>query len=140
MKRFLKVSLSVVVLALIMSMSFGVQAKTSKKSARTVYYIVCGSYSTLAEAKSHCDNMSEVVFYEAFEAKVNGKTVYRVCCDCYYNLADAKKDMNGLYRDFGGDKWIWPSKGLAKCVYRPASPRDGKPIPAFKPSTKAISD
>ncbi len=139
MKRFLMIFLPVL-LVMMLGSSVDAQAKT-KKSPRTVYYIVCGSFTSLEDAIEFCDEMSEVVFYEAFVAKANGKTVYRVCCDCYYNLADAKKDLNGIYSGFAGDdKWIWPSKGLAKCVYRPASPRDGRPIPVFKPSAKAMTD
>ena len=139
MKNVSKISLSLILLALMMCSCFGAHAK-AKKASRTVYYIVCGSYESLDEAIEFCNDMSEVVFYEVFTAKVNGKTVYRACCDCYNNRADAKKDLNGIYRDFGGDDWwIWPSQGLAKCVYRPSSPRDGKPIPVFKPRSGTIT-
>ncbi len=141
MNRISKHALSLVLLLLCVAMGTTVaQGKTKAKSkSRTIYYIVCGSYSSLQEASNFAEQMSEVVFYEVFEAKANGKTVYRVCCDCYYNLDDAKKDLRGIYSNFGSDDWwIWPSKGLAKCVYRPASPRDGKPIPVFQPRRTAF--
>lgn len=138
MNRFFKRYLPLVLLLCVAMVASNAQAKAKKKS-RTVYYIVCGSYTSLKEASYQAEQMSEVVFYEVFEAKANGKTVYRVCCDCYYNLDDAKKDLNGIYRNFGGsDWWIWPSKGLAKCVFRPSSPRDGRPIPVFQPRTEAF--
>ncbi|MBQ3325288.1 MAG: hypothetical protein IJG81_10665 [Muribaculaceae bacterium] len=141
MKRFLKLTLPVVMLAMILGMGLDAQAK-GKKTTRMVYYIVCGSYSSLDQAIKFCEEMSEVVFYEVFEAKANGKTVYRTCCACYYNIADAKKDLNGIYSSFGnGDWWIWPSRGLAKCVYRPLSPADGETrIPVLKPSTRAFTE
>lgn len=107
------------------------------------YYIVCGSYSSLEEAIKHCDEMSEVVFYEVFEAMVEGKTVYRVCCDCYTNRDDAEKDLEGIYSSFKSDDWwIWTKKNKpAKCVYRPLSPADGETrIPVFEPRTEALTD
>lgn len=117
------------------------QAKTAKK-VRTVYYIVCGSYSSLNDAIKQSEQMSEVVFYPVYQAKAGGKTVYRLCCECYYSREDAQKDLDGILSGFKGeDWWIWPSKGLAKCVYRPQSPADGqKRIPALKPHTKALTD
>lgn len=117
------------------------QAK-GKKSQRTVYYIVCGSYSSLDNAIEHSEQMSEVLFYNVYKTTVNGKTVYRLCCQCYYKEADAKKDLNGILSGFKGDDWwIWPSRGLAKCVYRPLSPADGESrMPDLKPLNKPITE
>jgi len=82
---------------------------------RTVYYVVCASFSSLAEAKKACDKGSQFDFNlhvgPIYQAKANGKTVYRMCEDCYYKKEDAQKFVN----QWGG--WIWPSRGLAKCVY-----------------------
>lgn len=139
MKRFIKCYLPLVLLCAIMAGALSLQAATKKKTQRNVYYIVCGSYSSLNEAINFCDQMSEVVFYQVFEAKVNGKTVYRTCCDCYYNEADAKADLKGIYSNYGSDWWIWKSKGLAKCLYRPQSPADGEDrIPVLKPRNSAM--
>ena len=140
MNRFFKTILPVVLLAIVLSMSISTQAKT-KKSQRTIYYIVCGSYSSLDKAIKQSEMMSEVVFYHVYKATVNGKAVYRLCCQCYYNESDAKKDLNGIFEGFKGDAWwIWPSKGIAKCVYRPLSPADGETrMPALKPLTQAIT-
>ena len=141
MKRFLKISLPIILLAFIMGVSFEAQAKT-KKQPRTVYYIVCGSHSTLKQAIKQSEEMSEVMFYPVYKTTANGKTVYRLCCQCYYSKADAEKDLEGFLSGFKGDDWwIWPSKGLAKCVYRPMSPKgDGERIPALKPLSSPITE
>ena len=141
MKRFIKISLPLLLIALMAFCAFDAQAKT-KKQPRTVYYIVCGSYSSLKKAIEHSEQMSEVLFYPVYKATANGKTVYRVCCQCYYNKADAEKDLEGLLSGFKGDDWwIWPSKGLAKCVYRPLSPKDGEErIPALKPLSEPLTE
>lgn len=76
-------------LVLLMGMTTTVaQAKTMKK-ARNVYYIVCGSYTSLNAAIKQSEQMSEVVFYPVYKTKANGKTVYRLCCACYYSREDA---------------------------------------------------
>lgn len=136
-----KISLLLICLAtLMMGVAFSAQAK-SKKSQATIYYIVCGSYSSLDKAIKQSEMMSEVVFYHVYKAKVNGKTVYRLCCQCYYKEADAKKDLDGIFAGFKGDDWwIWPSKGRAKCVYSPQSPADGNKMPPLKPLTEAITE
>lgn len=141
MKRFIKISLPLLLIALMAFCAFDAQAKT-KKQPRTVYYIVCGSYSSLKKAIEHSEQMSEVLFYPVYKATANGKTVYRVCCQCYYNKADAEKDLEGLLSGFKSDDWwIWQSKGLAKCVYRPLSPKDGEErIPALKPLSEPLTE
>ena len=137
----MKKVLPLLLLSLLMVATLSTEAK-SKKSQRTVYYIVCGSYPTQEEAIRHADEMSEVVFYNVYKATANGKTVYRLCCDCYYSKADAEKDLEGILSGFKGyDWWIWPSKGLAKCVYRPYSPKgNGERMPNLKPHTKAMTE
>jgi len=141
MRRSIKFSLPLLLIALMAFCALDAQAKT-KKQNRTVYYIVCGSYSSLDKAIEHSEQMSEVVFYLVYKTTVKGKTVYRLCCECYYNKADAQKDLNGIFSGFKSDDWwIWPSKGLAKCVYQPLSPQDGeKRIPILKPRTTPITD
>lgn len=141
MRRFIKIGLPLLLIALMAFCAFDAQAKT-KKQPRTVYYIVCGSYSSLKKAIEHSEQMSEVMFYPVYKATANGKTVYRLCCQCYYNKADAEKDLEGLLSGFKSDDWwIWPSKGLAKCVYRPISPKDGEErIPALKPLSEPLTE
>lgn len=141
MRRFIKIGLPLLLIALMAFCAFDAQAKT-KKQPRTVYYIVCGSYSSLKKAIEHSEQMSEVMFYPVYKAIANGKTVYRLCCQCYYNKADAEKDLEGLLSGFKSDDWwIWPSKGLAKCVYRPISPKDGEErIPALKPLSEPLTE
>ncbi len=141
MKRFLRIGLPIILLSIMLGSSLDVQAKT-KKQQRTVYYIVCGSYSSLNEAIKQSEQMSEVVFYPVYKTTVNGKAVYRLCCQCYYSKADAEKDLEGILSGFKGDDWwIWPSKGLAKCVYRPQSPEDGnKRITALRPLSQPMTE
>ncbi len=141
MRRFIKISLPLLLIALMAFCALDAQAKT-KKQPRTVYYVVCGSYSSLKKAIEHSEQMSEVMFYPVYKTTANGKTVYRLCCQCYYNKADAEKDLEGLLSGFKGDDWwIWPSKGLAKCVYRPLSPKDGEErIPALKPLSEPLTE
>ena len=141
MKNNLKITLSLLLIALMMSTAFSSEAKTKKK-ARTVYYIVCGSYPTLDEAIEHAEEMSEVLSYQVYKTTVDGVAAYRLCCQCYYSKADAQKDLNGIFSSFKGDDWwIWPSKGLAKCVYRPLSPKgDGERDAVLRPLRKAITE
>ena len=84
MKRFFKSALPFILMALMIGGAFSAQAKT-KKQPRTVYYIVCGSYTSLDKAKKQSEQMSEVLFYPVYKTTANGKTVYRLCCECYYN-------------------------------------------------------
>ncbi len=141
MRRSIKIGLPLLLIALMAFCALDAQAKT-KKQPRTVYYVVCGSYSSLKKAIEHSEQMSEVMFYPVYKTTANGKTVYRLCCQCYYNKADAEKDLEGLLSGFKGDDWwIWPSKGLAKCVYRPLSPKDGEErIPALKPLSEPLTE
>lgn len=57
MKQFLKTVLPLLLLAVMMGTALGAQAKT-KKASRTVYYIVCGSYSSLDKAIKQSEQMS----------------------------------------------------------------------------------
>lgn len=142
MKNLSKLFMSLMLLlALVVMGSSSAQAKNKQKT-RTVYYIVCGSYSSLDKAIKQSEQLSEVLFYPVYKTTVKGKTVYRLCCECYYNIEDAKKDLDGFLSGFKSDEWwIWPSKGLAKCVYRPFSPKDDEErIPALKPLTEPITE
>ena len=135
MKRLFKNTLPLILLAIMLASAFSTQAKTTKKKNRTVYYIVCGSYDSLDNAIKFCNEMSEVVFYLVYETKADGKIKYRVCCDCTATMSKAKKQL-AFFKDFLGsdDLWIWSSKGLAKCVYRPEAPiGDGSRIPILQP-------
>jgi len=140
MKRIMKRSLPLVLLVMVMALGcFNAQGSTPKKT-RTVYYIVCDSYSSLDKAIKASENLSEVVFYPVYKATVKGTTKYRLCCACFYSKAKAQEQLK-RYKDFlmRDDLWLWPSKGLAKCVYRPVSPKDGEErIPALVPDKFAI--
>ncbi|MBR5638967.1 MAG: SPOR domain-containing protein [Muribaculaceae bacterium] len=143
MRRFIKFSLPLLLLALMAFSATDAQAKTKpRKQIRTVYYIVCGSYSSLDQAIEQSEQMSEVMFYPVYKTTVKGKTVYRLCCQCYYSKAHAEKDLKGFLSGFKSDDWwIWQSKGFANCVYRPLSPKgDGERIPELRPLTKPLTE
>ncbi|MBR3101816.1 MAG: SPOR domain-containing protein [Muribaculaceae bacterium] len=99
-------------------------AKKTGKKPQKVYYLVCGSYSTLEQAKQASENMSEVLFYPVYKAQVKGKTVYRLCCECFYSKKKALSRAEELKSMFFSEMWVWESNGLAECVYVPTSPAD----------------
>ena len=74
MRRSIKIGLPLLLIALMAFCAFDAQAKT-KKQPRTVYYVVCGSYSSLKKAIEHSEQMSEVMFYPVYKTTANGKTV-----------------------------------------------------------------
>ena len=119
MKQIFKISF-IAMLLLALTMPAGAKApRKSQKSGKTVYYIVMGSYSSLDNAKEATFNAPDGLESPIYEVKVKGKTYYRICVSCYKSKAKAQEDLNQL-KDFYGDRfWIWPSKGLAKCVYCP---------------------
>ena len=87
---------------------------------KKVYYVVVGTYSSLAEAKKAMivqpDALDGSNVYRAKDK--NGRTVFRLCPGCYYNRADAQEHAKGLndFLDIGA--WIWESDGVAPCVYQ----------------------
>lgn len=127
MKRTVKNLLPLMLVALVSVMAaFTADAarRPAKKPAK-VYYLVCGSYSSLEKAKEASEFMSEVLYYPVYKTTVNGKTVYRLCCECYYSKKKAQaraKELMGMV--FNDSIWVWESNGLANCVYVPQSPAD----------------
>lgn len=92
-------------------------------NSRTIYYIVCGSYNSKQQAIAASQQMSEVVFYDVYEVREKGATKYRLSCFCSFSKAEAQRELKKFKRNFGGkDWWIWPSAGMAKCVYIAPSP------------------
>ena len=91
------------------------QRRGRNNSRRTVYYVVCASFSSLSEAKKASDHGSQFDFNlhvgPIYQATANGKTVYRMCEGCYYSRQAAQNFVDM----YGG--WIWATNGLAKCVY-----------------------
>ena len=127
MKRTIKnlLPLMLVVLVSVMAAFTADAARRTAKKTAKVYYLVCGSYSSLDKAKEASEFMSEVLFYPVYKTTVKGKTVYRLCCECYYSKKKAQaraRELMGM--NFSGSIWVWESNGLAKCVYVPQSPAD----------------
>ena len=127
MKRTIKnlLPLMLVVLVSVMAAFTADAARRTAKKTAKVYYLVCGSYSSLDKAKEASEFMSEVLFYPVYKTTVKGKTVYRLCCECYYSKKKAQaraRELMGM--NFSDSIWVWESNGLAKCVYVPQSPAD----------------
>ena len=101
---------------------------------RTVYYVVIGSYSSLAAAKSARNNIAAdwIDCSPIFMGYANGQPVYRICAGIYYSKANAKEYMEHLNSFYGYNAWIWPNQGNAQCVDRPNG-YDDKPV-AITPS------
>ena len=108
LKRTVKNLLPLMLVALVSVMAaFTADAarRPAKKPAK-VYYLVCGSYSSLEKAKEASENMSEVLFYPVYKKKAQERA----------------KELMGMV--FNDSIWVWESNGLANCVYVPQSPAD----------------
>ena len=91
-------------------------AKGKKSSYNgTVYYVIIGSYESLAEANKYLYACPDWMEGPVYKAKANGKTVYRISYGCYRQKKNAQKAVDRLKKS-GYTSWIWPSKGLANCV------------------------
>ncbi len=97
---------------------------------KKVYYVVVGSYPSLAEAKkamyAQPDALDGSNVYRAKDNK--GRTVFRQCAASYYKRSDAQEHAKGLndYLEVGA--WIWESDGVAPCVYQGIG-LNGEPSP-----------
>ncbi|MCR4853504.1 MAG: SPOR domain-containing protein [Prevotella sp.] len=86
-----------------------------------VYYVVIGSFESLAEAKSFARDKSELYTSVVYKAKDNGKTLYRICNESFHNKADARRYLADCKDGPSplNKAWIWESDGVAECVYNP---------------------
>lgn len=121
MKHFLKLSiLAVLLVAVGFQRGEAKPPRGSHGGGRTVYYVVWGSFSTLEAAKESMAMVPDGMEAPIYEGRANGRTVYRHCVGCYYSKRKAQEAINVFNSTYGHrDIWIWPSKGLAKCVYCP---------------------
>lgn len=119
MKPILRLLFIAFVLVAVGLQADGKSPRKAQKNSKTVYYVVMGSYSSLEGAKEATFNAPDGLESPVYEAKVNGKTYYRICVSCYYSKAKAEAEVKFLKEYYGDGFWIWPSKGLAKCVYCP---------------------
>ena len=126
MKRTVKRLLPLMLVALVSVMAAFTAdaARRQAKKPQKVYYLVCGSYSSLEKAKEASENMSEVLFYPVYKTTAKGKTVYRLCCECYYSKKKAQARAKELKDMVFNEIWVWESNGLANCMYVPQSPAD----------------
>ena len=72
-----------------------------------------------------------------YKTTVNRKTVYRVCYSCHSTKAKAMQALKELKDSPYGDTWfkgawIWPSRGLAQCVFCPVN-MEGKQTKPLTP-------
>lgn len=92
-----------------------------------VYYVVVDSHPDFLSAKQHAE-MFDIVF-AVYRVMIDGKTTFRCVDGCYKSLQDAENYLSML-REIGKDGWIWESKGLAHCIYRPIM-GNGEPVPVM---------
>ena len=72
-----------------------------------------------------------------YKTTVNRKTVYRVCYSCHSTKAKAMQALKEMKDSPYGDSWfkgawIWPSRGLAQCVFCPVN-MEGKQTKPLTP-------
>ena len=89
-----------------------------------VYYVVLGSYDNLEYAKSYANSWggpgdNSLAVYRTI---VNGTVKYRVCNYCSYSMSSAKEMAQDVEAYCTQTAWVWPSNGLADCVYATAQP------------------
>lgn len=98
-----------------------------------VYYVVVKECQTRAEVDTffyHCPDMLDGL--PVYQAVRGGETVYRICQSCHATMAGAeesKRAYDDLFGGSGGACFIWPTRGLARCVYLPMTPADTRAIP-----------
>lgn len=120
MKLYIKLSiLAIAVVALGIQLSYAKPPRGPQGGGRTVYYVVMGSYNTLEAAKASLRDVPDGFETPIYEAKANGRTVYRHCISCSYSKGKAQADARFVKDHYLRDAWVWPSRGLAKCVYCP---------------------
>lgn len=96
--------------------------------SRTIYYVVIGSYSSLASAKAARNYLPDGIDCSPiFIGYKDGKTYYRVCSGMYYSKTAAKEEVDMLSSYYSLSPWIWPSSGSAQCADRPLG-YNGTPV------------
>ncbi len=87
--------------------------KATPKST-TIYYVVGGSYSSLAAAREYNKKCPDSLEATIIKSTVKGKTMYRAVVGCYLDKDEAHKDANLINENYKTDFWVLPSKGRAK--------------------------
>lgn len=111
----------------------------AQRGRRTFYYVVNGSYSSLAEAREYNRNCPDFQECWIYKARANGKTVYRMCEACFTSRSKAQAyirelQSNSVYGARYANAWIWPSNGLAQCVEGPPDySGERSSLPPLKP-------
>ena len=93
-------------------------------SHRKVYYVVLGSYDNLEYARSYANSWSgpNSNRLSVYRTIVYGTVKFRVCNFCSYSMSSAKDMVQLVANNTGQTAWVWPSDGLADCVYSVSSP------------------
>ncbi len=113
------------------------ETPTLTKQPKLVYYIVLGSYSSLQAAQGFNYACADGLESWIYKTTVNRKTVYRVCYSCHSTKAKAMQALKDMKDSPYGDTWfkgawIWPSRGLAQCVFCPVN-MEGKQTKPLTP-------
>ena len=101
----------------------GKVASSPATSAKKVYYVVIGSWESLALAKDYYAKVPDMLdngpIYKGF---AKGKVVYRMCIAECSTRSEAQSIINSVKNwnsEWGNSIWIWESDGPAQCVYNP---------------------
>lgn len=114
----------------------GVRASAKSSNGQKIYYLVVGSYETLANARKGTGEVHDWMACPVYRAEEKGVVKYRLCYACFYTKEKALREKRKLDEVLNGSRevWIWESNGLAECVFRPGSMRDAnEPVPVLSP-------
>lgn len=91
-------------------------AASAAKSYRNVYYVVIGSWQSLANAKAFYNQLPGYLSNGSiYKAVAKGKVVYRMVVGEYPSRSAAQQFINDTY--WSGSMWIWKSDGTEQLVY-----------------------
>lgn len=102
------------VYSLILILVAAMASNAMAQSARNVYYVVTGSYSSLSKAQKATQANDAV--YPIYEVTANGKKAYRICPQVFTSKGDAQLYASEYKRCYGTEAWVWQSQGQAKLV------------------------
>lgn len=91
---------------------------TTNANKGTTYYVVIGSYSSLAEVKKVRLEADIFAGSPVYKTTQNGKTVYRICPFEFSTKAKADQYARDIKNSFWTDAWVWASNEKPQQVYK----------------------
>ena len=96
----------------------GQNKQTSQAKSDKYYYVVIGSYSTLAEAKRVRLEADIFAGSPVYKTMVNGKAVYRICPFEFTTKSKAEQYVRDIKNSFWTDAWVWSTSERPQVVYK----------------------